>query len=194
MIKIKEVIIVEGKYDKIKLKSILDATIIETNGFRIFKDKEKIHLLKQLADKNGLLILTDSDSGGFLIRNYLKGIISSDKIKHAYIPSIIGKEKRKDSPSKEGILGVEGMTEAVLKETLEKSGVLYEKHQESKEKITKQHFYELGLTGKENSKLLRTKLLSHLNMPPYLTAKAMIEALNSYTTLTNLHEIMTKIK
>lgn len=194
MIKIKETIIVEGKYDKMKLKSLLDATIVETNGFRIFKDKEKLCLLKQLAEKNGLLVLTDSDSGGFLIRNYLKGVIDPAKIKHAYIPSIPGKEKRKDAPSKEGILGVEGMTEAVIKDALEKAGVLAEQNDTNEDKITKKDFYAWGLTGKENSKALRIRLLSYLNMPAYLTTNAMIDALNGYTTKTKLQQILTKIE
>lgn len=114
MITIKEAIIVEGKYDKMRLKSVVNATIIETNGFRIFKDKEKVSLIKQLAQKQGIIVLTDSDGAGFVIRNHLKNIVPKEQIKHAYIPQIKGKEKRKDAPSKEGTLGVEGIDEQQL--------------------------------------------------------------------------------
>ena len=114
MIKIKEAVIVEGKYDKIRLSNFIDGLIITTDGFGIFKDKEKQRLIKHLADTRGILILTDSDGAGFVIRNFLKGAVSPDKIKHAYIPDILGKEKRKDKPSKEGKLGVEGISDEII--------------------------------------------------------------------------------
>jgi ribonuclease M5 len=123
LIHVKEAVIVEGKYDKIKLSSLIDGLILPTNGFRIFKDPEKMALIRSLADTRGLLILTDSDSAGFLIRNYLSGCIAPEKIRHAYIPDILGKEKRKDKPSKEGKLGVEGVPISILKEALLRAGV-----------------------------------------------------------------------
>ena len=131
MISIKEAIIVEGKYDKMRLKSAVDATIIETNGFRIFKDKEKVNLIKQLAQKQGIIILTDSDSAGFLIRNHLRGIVPQEQIKNAYIPQIKGKEKRKDHPSKEGTLGVEGVDEDIILKALQNAGAVCNKEKQT---------------------------------------------------------------
>ena len=163
MISIKEAIIVEGKYDKMRLKSAVDATIIETNGFRIFKDKEKVNLIKQLAQKQGIIILTDSDSAGFLIRNHLRGIVPQEQIKNAYIPQIKGKEKRKDHPSKEGTLGVEGVDEDIILKALQNAGAVCGK--ENQELITKTDLYNLGLTGGEKSKILRTALLKQLKLP-----------------------------
>lgn len=195
MIHLKEAIIVEGKYDKMRLIPIVDATIIETNGFRIFKDPEKINLIKQLADKTGILVLTDSDSAGFLIRNHLKGVVDSSKIKHAYIPQILGKEKRKSVPSKEGTLGVEGMSEEILTNALVQAGVSINKGPVlHKGKITKQDFFKLGLTGGTSSKQLRTKLLNQLCLPSYLTTNALIDVLNSTIALTELCELVDIIK
>lgn len=193
LIKIKEAVIVEGKYDKMRLKNVVDTTIIETNGFRIFKDKEKVNLIKKIADSRGILILTDSDSAGFLIRNYLKGIVPPDKIKNAYIPQIPGKEKRKSQPSKEGTLGVEGIDEEVLREVLEKYCTV-NACDESTEKITKQNLFRLGLSGRENSKILRERLLKELDIPSYLTANAMIDALNSIITLEELEKLAGEIE
>lgn len=193
MIKIKEAVIVEGKYDKMRLKSVVDTTIIETNGFRIFKDREKVNLIKQLAQSRGIIILTDSDSAGFLIRNYLKGIIPKDKIKNAYIPQVTGKEKRKAQPSKEGTLGVEGIDETTLKEVLKKYCTIKD-CTENIVKITKQDLFRLGLSGGENSKMLRERLLNKLNIPSYLTANAMIDALNSIITLKELEKLTEEIK
>ena len=133
MISVKEAIIVEGRYDKIKLSSIVDTPVIETNGFRVFKDKEKQNLIRQIANKRGILILTDSDSAGFVIRNFLKGSVPVDKVKHGYIPQLSGKEKRKAEMSKEGFLGVEGVSEKVIIEAIRKSGATI-LHEESKGK------------------------------------------------------------
>lgn len=191
--KIKEAVIVEGKYDKMRLKGIIDTTIIETNGFRIFKDKEKLNLIKKLADSRGILILTDSDSAGFVIRNYLKGVVPPDKIKHAYIPQIKGKEKRKEKPSKEGTLGVEGLDEDTLKEVLKKSGVICIDTDNNPDPITRQDLFYLGLTGRDNSKIMRTKLLKKLNLPTYLSTKALTESLNGFMTLKELKDIMKNI-
>lgn len=181
MLKIKQAIIVEGKYDKQRLKELVDAPIITTSGFRVFKDKEKQVLIRKLAQERGLLILTDSDGAGLVIRNFLKGIVPNDKIKNCYIPRIEGKEKRKDSPSKEGFLGVEGMTPDVLRDALVKCGVeVGEENEESvSEKLTKTDLMELGLSGGENSALLRRKLMEELGLPPYLSANAFLEIINS---------------
>ncbi|MDY2856335.1 toprim domain-containing protein [Oscillospiraceae bacterium LCP25S3_F9] len=192
MISIKEAIIVEGKYDKMRLKSAVDATIIETNGFRIFKDKEKVNLIKQLAQKQGIIILTDSDSAGFLIRNHLRGIVPQEQIKNAYIPQIKGKEKRKDHPSKEGTLGVEGVDEDIILKALQNAGAVCGK--ENQELITKTDLYNLGLTGGEKSKILRTALLKELKLPQYMSAKAMLEVLNTVTTPKELYTLVEKIK
>lgn len=181
MLKIKQAIIVEGKYDKQRLKELVDAPIITTSGFRVFKDKEKQVLIRKLAQERGLLILTDSDGAGLVIRNFLKGIVPNDKIKNCYIPRIEGKEKRKASPSKEGFLGVEGMSPDVLRDALVKCGVeVGEENEESvSEKLTKTDLMELGLSGGENSALLRRKLMEELGLPPYLSANTFLEIINS---------------
>ena len=162
MISVKEAIIVEGRYDKIKLQSIVDTPVIETNGFRVFKDREKQSLLRRIAEKRGLLVLTDSDSAGFVIRNFLRGVVGADKIKHAYIPQVKGKEKRKSETSKEGFLGVEGLSDELIITAIRKSGakIIGESKEKSAPEITKADFYELGLTGRENSAKLRERLLS----------------------------------
>lgn len=195
MIKIKEAVIVEGRYDKIKLSSFIDAPIIETNGFRVFKDKEKQNLIRQIAEKRGILILTDSDSAGFVIRNFLKGVVSNNKIKNAYIPQLLGKEKRKAEKSKEGFLGVEGICEEILVDIIRKSGVKIEgeNSEKSRQEISKTDFFELGLTGQENSKILREKLLKYLNMPTYLTTNALITAVNCLYSFKELKEIVDKL-
>lgn len=192
MLKIKEAIIVEGRYDKIKLSSIVDTTIIQTNGFRIFNDKEKQFLIKKIADVRGILIFTDSDSAGFVIRNFLKGVTDKSKIKNCYIPQICGKEKRKDKKSKEGFLGVEGVTDEVIISAIKKSGaeIIGENQTKNQSEITKTDLYILGLTGRENSEILRKKLLIYLNMPNYLTTNAMLSALNCLYSLEELKEIM----
>lgn len=193
MITIKEAIIVEGKYDKMRLKSVVNATIIETNGFRIFKDKEKVNLIKQLADKQGIIVLTDSDGAGFVIRNHLKNIVPKEQIKHAYIPQIKGKEKRKAQPSKEGTLGVEGVDEQQLIISLKNAGITYNPNAK-KDSITKTELFKLGLTGRENSHKLRTALLKKLNLPQYITTNALLDVLNSLMDLNELSEIISEIK
>lgn len=196
MLKIREAIIVEGKYDKIKLKALVDAPIIETNGFRIFNDKEKRNLIRQIAMTRGILIMTDSDSAGFLIRNFLKGSVPNEKIKNCYIPEISGKEKRKLAPSKEGFLGVEGVTNEIILNSIRRSNatILNENNETPNEEITKIFVYELGLSGQENSKELRTKLLQKLSLPTYLTTNAMVTALNCLFTPDELQSEVTKIK
>lgn len=180
MIKIKEAVIVEGKYDKIKLSSIIDGLIIETRGFRIFGDKEQMDMIRRLADKRGILVLTDSDSAGFLIRNYLSGAVGPDKIKHAYIPDILGKERRKDRPSKEGKLGVEGVPVQAIVEALRRAGVTCEADQMPMgRRIDKTDLYLAGLSGGENSAQKRKMLLKELALPEHLTVNSMVGVLNS---------------
>lgn len=179
MIKLKETIVVEGKYDKIKLSSIFDANIIDVGGFKVFKNKENIELLKRIADKNGLIILTDSDSSGFKIRNYLKNCLSGRNIYNVYIPDVKGKEKRKDKPSSEGLLGVEAMEKEIIIEAFKKSGVLNNNYNfNDKEKITKLDLYKAGLYGKENSKEKRIEFLKKNNLPQKLSPNSLVEILN----------------
>ena len=199
MIEIKEAVIVEGKYDKMRLKGILNSVIVETGAFRLFKDNEKLSLIKNLAEKQGIVILTDSDSAGFVIRNHLKSAVSPDKIKNAYIPTIQGKEKRKSKPSKEGLLGVEGIDEKELLLSLQRAGATIENSAEtsdnnSKPKISKSDLYKLGLSGHDNSSILRKKLLKHLNLPEYITANALCELLSSLYDFEKLKETVDTIK
>ncbi len=180
MIHIKEAVIVEGKYDKMRLKNVCDALIITTDGFRIFKDSEKKEFLKALAERQGLLVLTDSDRAGFVIRSYLKSFIPNEYIKHAYIPAVSGKEKRKDAPSKEGLLGVEGIDEDTLSEILQSSSVTPSKPPQNP--ITKADLFSLGLSGGSGSAKLRRALSKELGLPPRISANALLEVLNSAFT------------
>lgn len=193
MLKIKEAVIVEGKYDKQRLQEFIDAPIITTSGFRVFKDKEKQELIRKLSKERGLLVMTDSDSAGFVIRNFLKGIVPESQIKHCYIPQIKGKEKRKDTPSKEGLLGVEGLSLDILREALIKSSVNVGQGSDlpPKELITKSDFFEMGLSGRENSALLRKKLMQELGLPTYLSSNALLEVINSLYTK---QDILDKLK
>lgn len=181
MRKVKEVIIVEGRYDKNALSQVVEATILETSGFGIFNNAEKLALFRDLADRFGLIILTDSDGAGFVIRNHLKGVLPKGKVKQAYIPDVAGKERRKAHPGKEGKLGVEGMSPQVLIDVLERAGATFldetaPTHQASP--ITKAHLFRLGLSGKPGSEALRKKLQKHLNLPQNMTANALLEYLN----------------
>ena len=176
---IKETIIVEGKYDKIRLSSLINANIIQTDGFMIFKNKEMMQLLSRLADETGLIILTDSDSAGFKIRNYIKSCLAGKNVKHAFIPSVSGKEKRKVNPGKEGLLGVEGMRDEQLLKAL--SDICYETF-ENKEKITKSDFFAMGLSGGNESKMMREKLAEHLALPRRLSANMLLDVINSLYT------------
>ena len=195
MIKLNEAVIVEGRYDKTLLRGFIDAPIIETGGFRVFKDKEKQKLIRKLSETRGIIIMTDSDSAGFVIRNFLRGIVPAGKIKHCYIPQIRGKEKRKAEVSKEGYLGVEELDEKTIIEALERSGVnICSKSAETEfEEITKADFYELGLSGKENSAKLREKLLKKLGMPTYLSANAFLAVLNCFYSKKDLLDILREI-
>lgn len=178
MIRIKETIVVEGKYDKNKLSSLVDGVIIETNGFGIFKDKKRLAMIRRLAEKNGLIILTDSDGAGFLIRSKLCSCIRPEFIKNAYIPDILGKEKRKSIPSKEGKLGVEGMALETLREALLRAGVTVEGEAERRCTLTKTDLYELGLSGRENSAGKRAALLKRLKLPERLSPNGLLQALS----------------
>ena len=178
MINLRQAIVVEGKYDKIRLAPLVDAPILVTGGFRIFKDREKLALLRRLAQQDGILILTDSDTAGFRIRGYIKSAIPKGKIYHAYIPEILGKEPRKDHPSKEGTLGVEGMSREILAAALKKSGVLFAEGPK-KDPITRVDLYEAGLSGGPDSSKKRLALLRELNLPRYLSASALLEAVNA---------------
>ena len=183
MIKTDKAIIVEGKYDIIKLSRIVDALIIKTDGFGIFKDKEKQALLRRLADEKGIIVLTDSDSAGFLIRKFLKSSIPEDKITHVYIPDIYGKEKRKIQAGKEGKLGVEGISEEVLIEAFTKAGVICNQIQnEERRLITNIDLYEAGLVGKDNSKEKRIRLMKALALPERLSTSSLLKILNTFVT------------
>ena len=184
MIKVNEVIVVEGRYDKNTLSQIIDGTIIETQGFGIFSDKEKLNLLRRLAEKRGLLVLTDSDGAGFVIRNYLKGAIDPKYVKHAYVPDILGKEKRKSTPSKEGKLGVEGMSREVIESALTRAGISMGEADEDncRQEITKADLFELGLSGGEGSSQKRHSLLTRLQLPEKLSTNALIDVLNALMT------------
>lgn len=193
MLKIREAVIVEGKYDKQRLKEIVDAPIITTSGFRIFKDKEKQSLIRTLAKERGILVMTDSDSAGGVIRNFLKGIVPESQIKQCYVPLISGKEKRKAAPSKENLLGVEGIDAQTLKEALIRCGVVVgeETAKTSEAPITKTELFEWGLSGRDNSAELRQKLLADLGLPLYLSCNSMLEIINSLYTR---KEILDKIE
>jgi ribonuclease M5 len=182
MIKIKQAVVVEGKYDKIKLSSTLDAVIIETEGFRIFKDKEKQKLIRKLAMTCGILVLTDSDSAGFKIRSFIGGTVPSDRIINAYIPDILGKERRKTENSKEGKLGVEGVHIDVILEALRRSGVTCEETEEKRRQINKIDLYEDGITGKKNSKKMKALLLKYLDLPERLSTNELMKMLNIFIT------------
>lgn len=182
MIKIDKAIIVEGKYDKIKLSSILDAIIIETDGFSIFKDKEKQKLIRNLAKTKGIVILTDSDSAGFKIRSFIGGSLPPENVTHAYVPDIFGKEKRKDKPSKEGKLGIEGVPTQVIIDALEKAGVICTQTAEPRMKITSNDFYEDGVSGGADSKTLRTELLKALDLPSRLSTNSLLKIINLFVT------------
>lgn len=193
MLKIKEAIVVEGRYDKIRLSSIVDATVIETNGFRVFSDKEKQNLIRRIADARGILVLTDSDGAGFVIRNFLNGAVDKSKIKHCYIPQIKGREKRKKKGGKEGLLGVEGVSDEVIINAIRSSGAtIIGEEKTAESKITKADLFRLGLTGAENADYNRKKLLKFLNLPSYLSANAMLTALNCLYSLEELMLICDK--
>lgn len=189
MLQIKQAIIVEGKYDKIKLSSIVKAVIIPTNGFRIFKDRETLALIRHYAETTGILILTDSDRAGFRIRSYLKGAIPEGSIYNIYIPDVFGKEKRKEKPSAEGKLGVEGMDAEVLREAFRKAGVLTEEAAVS-DPLTKTDLYLTGLNGTPGSADKRRELQKKLGLPSLLSSAALLDVLNSMMTKEDFYRMM----
>lgn len=195
MVKIREAIVVEGRYDKNTLSQIVDAPILETSGFGIMKDKQQLKLLRKVAQSRGLIVFTDSDGAGFVIRNYLKGAIEPKYLKHAYIPDIAGKERRKSAPGKEGKLGVEGMTPQVILESLRKAGatILGEETSVSAGNVTKQDMMDLGLSGGRESSTLRRKLMKKLDMPEHMSANALLQAVNLLYTLDELREILSQL-
>ena len=189
MVKIKEAIVVEGRYDKNTLKQIVDATIFETHGFGIFKDKKQLALLRKVAEARGLIVFTDADGAGFVIRNHLKSAIPARFLKHAYTPDIMGKERRKKVGGKEGKLGVEGMRPEIILEALWKAGATIEgENAPQTAQITKQDLMALGLSGGPGSSEKRLALLKKLKLPEHMSANAMLDAL---TLLYNLDELTT---
>ena len=192
MIKIREAIVVEGRYDKNTLSQIVDAPILETSGFGIMKDKAQLSLLRKVAESRGLIVFTDSDGAGFVIRNFLKGAIPSNQLKHAYIPDIPGKEKRKANPGKEGKLGVEGMTPDVIIDALRNAGATIEGEcaKRSSGNITKQDLMALGLSGGQDSSQKRLELLKKLDLPAHMSANAMLQALNLLIDLDTLKTLV----
>lgn len=190
MIKIREAIVVEGRYDRNKLSGIVDAPILETSGFGIFKDKEQMALLCRVAESRGLIVMTDSDGAGFLIRNHIKSIIPDKYLKHAYIPDIPGKEKRKRSPGKEGLLGVEGVSTEIILEALRASGATIEgEATQEKHSISKQDMMALGFSGGRDSSGKRLALQKKLGLPKHLSANALLQALNLLYTIDELTAI-----
>lgn len=183
MIKLDMPVIVEGKYDIIKLSNIIDGIIIKTDGFGIFKDKEKQRLIRRLAEEKGIIVLTDSDSAGFMIRNFISSVVPTEKIINVYIPDVFGKEKRKTEAGKEGKLGVEGMKENVLFEAFRKAGVLCEKSENTQRRlITNLDLYEWGFSGKSDSKSKRQALLKSLALPERMSTSSLVKMLNTFVT------------
>ena len=192
MLKIREAIVVEGRYDKNTLAQIVDAPILETNGFGLFKDPKQLELLRSVAKRRGLIVLTDSDGAGFVIRNHIKSAIPAKYLKHAYIPDIPGKEKRKAAPGKEGKLGVEGMRPELLIAALKNAGATVEGESAAGEngQITKQDFVEFGLSGGSNASENRKRLQNDLNLPEHMSANALLQALNLLLSREELAQIV----
>ena len=180
MVKIREAIVVEGRYDKNTLSQIVDAPIFQTDGFGIFKNQEQLTLLRCLAEKRGLIVFTDSDGAGFVIRNFLKGAIQPQYLKHAYIPDISGKEKRKTAPGKEGLLGVEGMTPEIILNALQRAGATIndELTVTNCQQLTKSDLFFMGLSGSPDSSVKRKRLQKMLDLPEHLSCNALLEVLN----------------
>lgn len=195
MIKLDKAIIVEGKYDKIKLSNFIDATIIETDGFRIFSDNEKKSLIKRLAKTKGIIIMTDSDAAGFRIRNFIKNIAHDGNITNVYIPDVFGKEKRKTEASKEGKLGVEGLSEDIIHCAMEKAGIspCETKNQCNNKPVTVTDLYEDGFTGTDNSRERRYKLLRTLELPVRLSNSQLLKLINTFMTYEDYKKLVNEI-
>ena len=195
MVKIREAIVVEGRYDKNTLSQILDATILETSGFGIFKNKQQMDLLRRVAEKRGLIVFTDSDGAGFVIRNHIKSAIPAKYLKHAYTPDIFGKERRKAAPGKEGKLGVEGMDREVILEALRRAGATFEGECAPTDgQITKQDMMRVGLSGGQDSSAKRIQLMKLLNLPERLSANAFLQALNLLCTREEFFSLTEKLE
>ena len=192
MLKIKEAIVVEGRYDKNALSQVVDAVILETSGFGVFQDSERLKLLRRLARERGLIVLTDSDGAGFVIRNYLKGAIPPDQVKHAYIPDVYGKERRKRAPGKEGKLGVEGLRPDVLRQALLQAGATVEGEEAAapRGELTAADLFALGLTGTPDASARRAALLRRLDLPSHLSSKALLIVLNALYTPEELARLL----
>ena len=194
MKRVREAIVVEGKYDEIRVRSAVDALVVPTEGFGIFRDEQKLTLLRRLAAERGLIILTDSDSAGMLIRNHLIGAIPAEQMRHAYIPPIAGKERRKSSPGKEGLLGVEGVDNTVVIAALERAGATFEDGTDgaagNKMHLTKSDLYELGLSGRVDSAQRRRAFLRALRLPENLSANRLLDVLNATVTEEQLASLL----
>ena len=195
MLKIREAVVVEGRYDKNALSQVVDGVILETSGFAVFRDGEKLELLRRLAEQRGLIILTDSDGAGFVIRNFLKGAIPKERVKHAYVPDVYGKERRKRAPGKEGKLGVEGMRPQVLVDALLKAGATVEGQETAappREELTPADLFALGLTGTPDAAARRGALLRELDLPEHMNTKALLTVLNALYTPDEAAELIQK--
>ena len=204
MIRIQEAVVVEGKYDKIKLSALIDGVIVVTDGFGIFRDKEKMAYLRRLAEHQGLVVLTDSDGAGFVIRGKISSCIPASQLKHAYIPDVPGKERRKSTPSKAGTLGVEGMDLQTLQEALRRAGATLlddgdaecpgDRQKSAKAMLSKADLYEMGLSGREDSAEKRKALQKELGLPEHLSASGLLQALNALYSAEELTELRNRIK
>lgn len=195
MVKIREAIVVEGRYDKNTLSQVVDAPIFETNGFGIRKDKARMDLLRRVAEQRGLIVFTDSDGAGFVIRNFLKGAIPAKYLKHAYIPDIPGKERRKSAPGKEGKLGVEGMTPEILLACLKRAGAtILGEDTPTEQPITKQDLFDLGLSGGANASKKRKKLMKKLALPEHLSPNGLLQALSLLYTREELTALAAQLE
>ncbi|MBP3311074.1 MAG: DUF4093 domain-containing protein [Butyricicoccus sp.] len=199
MIKIKEAILVEGRYDINTLRQLVDTVILETGGFRIFKDRERLEMIRKIAARRGILILTDSDGAGCTIRSFLRGALPKEQVKHAYVPEIMGKEARKRHPSKEGKLGVEGMPQDILLRALQRAGATFLSGTEAGEAaadkpLVKADLYALGLSGTAGSEKRRKALLAELGLPQYLSANALLDFMNAVSNRGEVQEILGRIE
>lgn len=192
-LKLSQAIIVEGKYDKIKLSNLVDAFIIETNGFSVFKDKEKLSFIRRIANERGIIVLTDSDHAGFMIRNYISSGVPKDKIINLYIPDVYGKERRKTEPSKEGKLGVEGMSREILLKTLKSVNIEYSEGN-NPNPVTNYDLFALELSGTPNAKQNKKKLLKKLDLPEFLSTNSLLSYINSSMTKEEFQKITEEIK
>jgi ribonuclease M5 len=195
MIKINQAVIVEGRYDRKKVENILDTLIIETDGFAIFKNKEKQALIRRLANTRGIVVLTDSDTAGFKIRSFLGSIVPPETVTHAYIPDVLGKEKRKDKPSKENKLGVEGMTAEIITRSLDRAGVTCVRSEKAdRRQVTKIDLYEDGITGSKNSKSKKAALLKKLDLPERLSTNSLLKLINTFMTYDEYKQVTEEIE